>query len=86
MDVLYKRADAREDSTEEEESGEGYLELLETADDDEDLMGENFILQESPEDVLLPDLTVTYKHVVDTAREVVKFFRHVKNIDKNNFF
>ncbi len=43
--------------------------------EEEILMGENFYLEEYPVDDLLPDLSFTYKAIIDNVREIIKSFR-----------
>jgi hypothetical protein len=80
IDVLYKKLepdadDEGGDLTSDEEGG-GLA--SDEEGEDEDVDDENFILERNPTDACLPDLTHTYKSVIDTVRDVVKYFRHEK--------
>jgi hypothetical protein len=72
LDVLYKKPEIAFDDEEAEDDSNSSQGL----DDEEELLDENFILERNPADAVLPDLTSTYKSVIDTVRDVVKFFRY----------
>jgi hypothetical protein len=95
MDVIYKGRQAAEQEEEEnegnsdsqdEEEGGMTDDLGEeeggTTDDlsEENMMAENFYLEEHPEDSLLPDLSFTYKEVINDIRTIIKSFRHDRNL------
>ncbi len=77
VDVLYQQSASSAFDDEEAE-----VEDLPPDDkdkDDEDAQAEeNFVLEKNPVDAVLPDLTSTYKSLIDTVRTVVKLFRHEK--------
>jgi hypothetical protein len=79
-DVLYKpRAELEVEAF--RESQEVHMDDDDKNNDDVDeleeeiLMGENFYLEEYPVDDLLPDLSFTYKAIIDNVREIIKSFR-----------
>lgn len=82
-DIMYncksrsQLSDAFNDSQEEETAEENVDQTDDGKDDDEDFqMTENFILQENPDDDVLPDLTHKYQPLITNIREIVKFFRN----------
>ena len=84
MDVLYKGRQAAEQEEDEEEGGTtddlGEEEGGSTDDlSEETVMAENFYLEEHPDDSLLPDLSFTYKEVINDIRIIMKSFRHDRN-------
>jgi|LakMenEpi03Aug12_release.lakeMendotaPanAssembly.Ray.scaffolds.fasta_scaffold472144_1 hypothetical protein len=96
MDVLYKGRQAAEQEEDEEEGGTtddlgeeegGTTDDLGEAEGDstddlseETVMAENFYLEEHPDDSLLPDLSFTYKEVINDIRIIMKSFRHDRNL------
>jgi hypothetical protein len=79
MDVLYNKTEATDQEEEEDEDmGEGDHEMEEEEEEGELMVSESFVLEDYPRDAVLPDLSFSYKDVICKAREVVKFFRHVR--------
>ncbi len=74
MDVLYRKSVELTAFDDEEAEEADFL------PDQEAEANKNFVLERNPVDAVLPDLTSTYKSLIDTVRAVVKFFRHDRKI------
>jgi len=77
VDVLYKQSASTVFDDQEAEL-EDFPPDQEADDDEESQHDENFILEKNLVDAVLPNLTSTYKSLIDTVRAVVKLFRHEK--------
>jgi hypothetical protein len=71
VDVLYKKPASSAFDNEDVE----YFPPDEEEDDEETQADENFVLEKDPWDVVLADLTSTYKSIIGTVRSVVKYFK-----------
>ncbi len=80
MDVLYRKSVVLTAFDDEEAEEADFLPDQEAEDDEEAEADENFVLERNPVDAVLPDLTSTYKSLIDTVWAVVKFFRHDRKI------
>jgi hypothetical protein len=80
VDVLYRKSVVLTAFDDEEAEEADFLPDQEAEDDEEAEADENFVLERNPVDAVLPDLTSTYKSLIDTVRAVVKFFRHDRKI------
>ncbi len=77
MDVLYQQS-ASSAFDDEEAEVEDLPPDDEDKDDEDAQAEENFVLEKNPVDAVLPNLTSTYKSLIDKVRTVVKLFRHEK--------
>ncbi len=84
VDVLYQQSASSAFNVEEAEVVD--LPPDDEDKDDEDAQPEeNFVVEKNPVDAVLPDLTSTYKSLIDKVRIVVKLFRHEKYMKLDGF-
>ncbi len=84
VDVLYQQS-ASSAFDDEEAEVEDLPPDDEDKDDEDAQAEENFVLERNPVDAVLPDLTSTYKSLIDTVRTIVKLFRHEKYMKLDGF-
>jgi hypothetical protein len=81
VDVLYKKSAADVFEDEDEEAVSQATDVGAETDEEAEA-AESFMLEKNPVDAVLPDLTSTYKSLIDAVRVVVKFFRHEKKVQE----
>jgi hypothetical protein len=81
VDVLYKKSAADVFEDEDEEAVSQATDVGAETDEEAEA-AESFMLEKNPVDAVLPDLTSTYKSLIDAVRAVVKFFRHDKKVQE----
>lgn len=74
-DILYKKTNKEQDEDDYSDEVDESLDEDEVTEID---LGERFILNEYPNDELLPDLSNNYADPLKRCRNVVKFFKYDK--------